>query len=124
MGGDRREIPRGDAAMTAPTPAQTQQKHDPADNLVTDDMISIVVSAIRSKGCRVDVRAEERLAEALRAVAPMIAARSCDHINREATALKEMARELMDAGWEEAADYVMERSDAIAAAIRARGETP
>jgi hypothetical protein len=87
------------------------------DDLVTDDMISIVVSAIRSKGCRVDVRAEERLAEALRAVAPMIATRAT---KKERDAARAAADKINTA-----VEFLNDAEERLreAAAIRARGET-
>jgi hypothetical protein len=103
----------GDAAMTAPTPAQTQPRHD-ADDLVTDEMIKLAVEALWDND---NSRGGGGVAAALRAVAPLIAARAAeftDICGRYRTAVRTaergaIARDLMDAGWEEAADYVLER---------------
>jgi hypothetical protein len=90
---------------------------DTADDIVTDEMVGDAFCAWHgSRGTDA-----ERIDAALRAVAPMIAARTHmrDMQNVVVAEHNVIANELFNAGLEDAADYVLER----AAAIRARGET-
>jgi hypothetical protein len=112
------------------------EKHNsPADDLVTEEII-VKASDAYDEVTNVNFKA---MRAALRAVAPMIAARALvPQLTQTATALAKeigeynlpgngyeavlvginalvaaereaIARDLMDAGWEEAADYVLER---------------
>jgi hypothetical protein len=116
--------------MTAPTPAWTQREHD-ADDLVTEDMINEAIRVYRA-----DERIDKCLGKILRAVAPMIAARAMDDdkirdrvvviAKRMVAAEREACARLaadMGRAWE--ADGIGDdgAAEAIAAAIRARGET-
>jgi hypothetical protein len=109
----------------------------PADDLVTEEMVEKAVAAMRVVGTEGAATEEdlyrEEAAAAIRAVAPMIAARAfeqCRHIpglegkfawrvgaREEREACAKIA-EVMDA------DGLGCSGPAIAAAIRARGETP
>jgi hypothetical protein len=102
--------------MTAPTPAQTQREHD-ADDLVTEELCEQFWGAYVGSG---SYRA------ALRAVAPMIAARGLELAQIDMGALfpeAVAAEREANAKIAETYPYDVEGSDLIAAAIRARGET-
>jgi hypothetical protein len=116
--------------MTAPTPAQTQPQHD-ADDLVTDEMVTLALKAEEDF-----IAPRSRMRAGLRAVAPMIAARAMDDdkirdrvvviAKRMVAAEREACARLaadMGRAWE--ADGIGDdgAAEAIAAAIRARGET-
>jgi hypothetical protein len=131
-----------DEAMTAPTPAQTQQSHD-ADGLVTEEMVRIAARTI-TEG---DGWPHSNLAaRVLAAVAPMIAARAAEHFDcswvtghavaaeREAIAQALLRQALTYGARAEAASghdplqamacqSVYDALKEEAAAIRARGET-
>jgi hypothetical protein len=112
---------------------------DTKDDLVTAEMIE---SAMRAINARLDEFRDERLLSveiaveiALRAVAPMIAARAfeqCRHIpglegkfawrvgaREEREACAKLAKQ-----WMESQAFWPSHAEALAAAIRARGETP
>jgi hypothetical protein len=121
--------------MTAPTPAQTQREHD-ADDLVTEEMVEAALEAedaLCAHGRRVSV--EDCMRAALRAVAPMIAARAAEYTDicgRYRTAVIAAEREACAKMLDHAAARYMASGNTdiaadcrfIAAAIRARGETP
>jgi hypothetical protein len=86
------DIP-GDAAMTAPTPAQTQHRHDAGD-LVTEEMVDAAFEAWY--GVHHTGNWRGAVEAALRAVAPMIAARAAeftDICGRYRTAVRAAERE-------------------------------
>jgi hypothetical protein len=116
----------GDAAMTAPTPAQTQREHD-AEDLVTEEILDVAVEAIADPAGDYAQVFREELRTALRAVAPLIAARV--ELKLAAEPMRTAEARLVAAEREACAkiaeDYANRQSQnsAIAAAIRARGET-
>jgi hypothetical protein len=117
--------------MTAPTPAQTPREHD-ADDLVTEEMIEQCLAAAVAAAPDGERSA---ITACLRAVAPMIAARAraqtneasfgelqaawVHSLNSVVVAEREACAKIA-----ETYPYDVEGSDLIAAAIRARGETP
>jgi hypothetical protein len=120
--------------MTAPTPAQTQREHD-ADDLVTEEMV-VKASAAYDEVTNVNFKA---MRDALRAVAPMIAARATEPAMYQiiagpaVAAERERCAKIADGKRSEAelvfssthdplSHGALMASEAIAAAIRARGE--
>jgi hypothetical protein len=118
--------------MTAPTPAQTQREHDPADDLVTEEVIIQAASVFTNRVSRTHTVVES-IEAALRAVAPMIwqqAYRSAhDEILRAVAAERERCAKIAEklphlhSYTSDRLTYGQEVADAVAAAIRARGET-
>jgi hypothetical protein len=98
--------------MTAPTPAQTQRQHDTPADLVTEEMVDAAMRAIRRY---VFMDGDRRIIaeEALRAVAPMIAARLIEKHSDTYSALRD-ARAAEREGCARACD-------AIAAQLREDG---
>jgi hypothetical protein len=122
--------------MTAPTPAQTRPQHDPGD-LVTEEMVTAAYDAIKAAGrdpmpTEDDIIREEAIA-ALRAVAPMIAARallrwekaSAEGMRRTDAMARQEERERCAQIAEDhcTTDLVAPVCAFIASEIRARGET-
>jgi hypothetical protein len=108
--------------MTAPTPAQTQREHDPADDLVTEEMVEVAKRAKRHNGDD----GHDGMAAALRAVAPMIAARAVAAERAHWDDEEWAAGSAAVAAEREAIAQMVEgfgNDPKIAAAIRARGET-
>jgi hypothetical protein len=130
--------------MTAPTPAQTQREHD-ADDLVTEEMVNAAGEAYDAYRARFTDRGRdappgwECIQAALRAVAPMIAARATEPAMYQiiagpaVAAERERCAKIADGKRSEAelvfssthdplSHGALMASEAIAAAIRARGE--
>jgi hypothetical protein len=104
--------------MTAPTPAQTQREHD-ADELVTEEMIAEAARAAFPGGWELSDKI--RVHDALRAVAPMIAARAAENMAIDSDKFVLAGRELER---EACAKIAWDKGGySIGAAIRARGET-
>jgi hypothetical protein len=129
--------------MTAPTPAQTQREHD-ADDLVTEEMVDVAGAVYDAYRDRFTDRGYEApgwecIQAALRAVAPMIAARATEPAMYQiiagpaVAAERERCAKIADGKRSEAelvfssthdplSHGALMASEAIAAAIRARGE--
>jgi hypothetical protein len=119
----------GEIAMTEPTPAQTQREHD-ADELVTEEMTDKAAAKLFVLGWNVS---DAGVRAALRAVAPLIAARALERWEKasaegmrraDAMARQEEREACAKTADEYAAKSVFGYATIIAAAIRARGETP
>lgn len=79
--------------MTAPTPAQAQQQHETTEDLVTEEMVAAFLRVMPLDDCGMGAELRAEVAAALRAVAPLIAARALEKPFLDAYAAPAVAAE-------------------------------